>query len=550
MSRLVVRKPALSHRILSHRFGGVALLGTALALLTISPIIADPPARVVRLNLTDGAVSFRPAGMDQWTGATINRPLVNGDEIWTEASSRAEMHIGGSAAVRLGSATSFAIVNETDSMAQLRLAQGTLNVRVRGVGDRDVWEIDTPNASVSLLKPGRYRVEVTADGLTTMVTARGGEAEVTAGASAFPVHAGERGAIAGTADQSHEISAAPAFDDFDRWCRDRDQREDKLAAGGHVPRGVVGYEDLDASGTWRNVPGYGWAWTPTVVVAGWAPYHYGHWAWVEPWGWTWIDDAPWGFAPFHYGRWAFAGGAWLWVPGTIVRPVYAPALVAFAGGAGWRASFAVGTVGWWPLAPGEVFVPAYAVAPVYVRNINASVVNVTQVNVTNVNVTQVKYANQTVAGAVTAVPQQSFASAQPVATSAVALSNTQAASAAPIGTTAPVAPAAQSVLGHSSATSSSVAQPPPSVASRSVVSKTPPPPTPIPFAAKQQALAANPGRPLDHAADQRLRGTAATTGVARAATNQNKPGKAPPKTKTVTKSNPRPKPKVPKHPKE
>ena len=26
----------------------------------------------------------------------------------------------------------------------------------------------------------------------------------------------------------------------------------------------------------------------------WAPYRHGYWRWIEPWGWTWIDDAPWG----------------------------------------------------------------------------------------------------------------------------------------------------------------------------------------------------------------------------------------------------------------
>ncbi len=74
-------------------------------------------------------------------------------------------------------------------------------------------------------------------------------------------------------------------------------------------------------------------WVPNGTPAGWAPYHYGHWVWVDPWGWTWVDDAPWGFAPFHYGRWAYVGGYWGWVPGPIAaRPVYAPALVAWVGG--------------------------------------------------------------------------------------------------------------------------------------------------------------------------------------------------------------------------
>jgi hypothetical protein len=50
------------------------------------------------------------------------------------------------------------------------------------------------------------------------------------------------------------------------------------------------------------------------MPVGWAPYRHGHWAHVMPWGWTWIDDALWGFVPFHYGRWAMLGGGWGWVP--------------------------------------------------------------------------------------------------------------------------------------------------------------------------------------------------------------------------------------------
>ena len=45
----------------------------------------------------------------------------------------------------------------------------------------------------------------------------------------------------------------------------------------------------------------------------------GHWAWVRPWGWTWVDDAPWGFAPFHYGRWVYHRNAWCWAPGHLRR---------------------------------------------------------------------------------------------------------------------------------------------------------------------------------------------------------------------------------------
>src|SRR5205814_10383503 len=135
----------------------------------------------------------------------------------------------------------------------------------------------------------------------------------------------------------------------------RERRVDTLTSVRYVPRAIVGYDDLDEFGAWRVVPEYGPVWAPRVR-AGWAPYRFGHWAWVEPWGWTWIDEAPWGFAPFHYGRWAYTGGGWVWVPGTVVvRPIYAPALVAFVGGPGWRIGMDVGSpVGWFPLGPREV----------------------------------------------------------------------------------------------------------------------------------------------------------------------------------------------------
>ena len=473
--------------------------------LVASTLSADPPARVVRLNLTEGEVSFRPAGIDEWGRATVNRPLIDGDELWTEPGSRAEVHIG-SAALRLGSSTSFGVIAENDRVAQLRLSTGTLTLRIRNVDEDAIWEVDTPNASVSLLRPGRYRIDVDPDGANTTVTTRGGEAEVTTADAAFAVHPGDQAIIPG-ADRPYDVAQAPSFDEFDDWCRNRDAREDRIASLRYVPRDLVGYEDLDSAGRWRFVAEYGWVWSPTVVVAGWAPYRYGHWAWVEPWGWTWIDDASWGFAPFHYGRWAYAAGGWFWVPGRIAaRPVYAPALVAFGGGRGWSASISVGAVAWWPLAPGEVYVPGYAVGRAYVRNINASTVNVTNINVTNINVTQIHYANQRVAGGVTAVSQTNFVSARPVAASLVAVSSAQAASAAPIGMTAPLAPRPASVLGQAAA---SKLPPPPAVAlSRAVVAKTPPPPPPVAFAAKQQLLVAHPGTPLTVAESAHVTATA------------------------------------------
>ena len=125
---------------------------------------------------------------------------------------------------------------------------------------------------------------------------------------------------------------------------------------------MTGYSDLDHYGGWQGNQQYGEVWYPSQEPADWAPYRDGRWISVPPWGWTWVDQQPWGFAPFHYGRWAYMGNRWGWVPGRYVpQPVYAPALVAFVGGAGIGA--AVGgagpAVGWFPLAPNEPYWPSY-----------------------------------------------------------------------------------------------------------------------------------------------------------------------------------------------
>jgi hypothetical protein len=145
---------------------------------------------------------------------------------------------------------------------------------------------------------------------------------------------------------------------------------------------MTGAEDLDRYGRWDRHPDYGPLWIPARVSPGWAPYRFGHWTWISPWGWTWVDDAPWGFAPFHYGRWVSWGGRWCWAPGGYVaRPVYAPALVAWIGGSNVSVGITVGSsrpplVGWVPLAPRERWVPYYPASAVYVRNVNVTHVHV------------------------------------------------------------------------------------------------------------------------------------------------------------------------------
>src|SRR5689334_22431189 len=181
------------------------------------PAGGDPPSRVVRLNYIQGQVSFRPGSVDEWTNATLNYPLFNGDHLWTDVGAQSELHIG-STAIRMGSETALAILNLDDRMVQLSLTGGVLNVRVRSLGEGESFEVDTPNSAVTLLRPGDYRFTVDENNALTVVTVQGGDAEVTGGGRAAGVHARESARLTGIDDTlSSVIVAADPPDGFDRW---------------------------------------------------------------------------------------------------------------------------------------------------------------------------------------------------------------------------------------------------------------------------------------------------------------------------------------------
>ena len=303
-----------------------AFAAAALGALGMQCFAQDPPTRVARLNFVNGNVSMQPAGLDDWAPAIVNRPFTTGDSIWTDVDGRAEFHLN-NAIIRLATQTDLGFLNLDDRFAQFRFSQGEMIVRVRHLGDDDGFEVDTPNGAVTLLREGEYRFNGDPNTGNTFVVIRHGEAEVTGGGQAFTLRSGDSVNLAGGDQMTYDVEYAPDPDWFENWAEGRDAREAQLESARYLPPDVIGYEDLDAYGSWRIQPGYGPVWFP-AVDASWAPYRAGHWAWIEPWGWTWVDDAPWGFAPAHYGRWAYLNGGWGWVPGPV--SIYGGASVAYA----------------------------------------------------------------------------------------------------------------------------------------------------------------------------------------------------------------------------
>jgi len=352
------------HRKIKH-----LILLSALVAVTSLAMAQDPPARVARVSVVEGQVTVQEADGDEAGGNLVNWPVTSGTRITAAPGSRTEFRVG-STAVRLDGDSSMEVLDLDDNVLRLRLDYGTASVRVRNPEHVGGFELSTPQARVTLTEPGALRVDTERAPDTSVVTMLAGTGRVDGAGTSMSLRAGKRLEVRGD-DLFTGVAQRTQFDD---WVQARDRRDDNSQSLRYVTADMTGYEELDQHGSWREDPDYGPLWAPRGVASDWAPYRDGRWTWLEPWGWTWVDDAPWGYAPSHYGRWVFVQSRWFWAPGrTVVRPVWAPALVGWVGGSGWNVTFrdhrAGPGVGWYPLTPRDRYVPHYRVSVEHERRL-------------------------------------------------------------------------------------------------------------------------------------------------------------------------------------
>jgi len=514
---------------------------------------SGPPSRVARISALVGQASLQPSGSNEWSEAGLNYTVTTGDRLYTAQGSRAELEIG-RMSIRISEEADITVTDLSDDFVQLGVAQGTLRLSVYRLLRGDSIEVDTPNGSLFVTAPGEYRIDVPYDNRFTVVSVDVGSLDVVGPEFDQELHSGQAVQLSGS-DRIRVVSMPrPMQTAFDQWAAERDRRTSSAACARYMNREIPGCADLDDNGRWEANQQYGSVWYPTHVRADWVPYRDGRWVWVEPWGWSWIADEPWGYAPFHYGRWTRIGPSWAWVPGPVaVRPYYAPALVAFVGGAGWSVGVSIGSQAWFPLGPQEMYIPAYHHDDVYLRQVNVSNVrNITNVNtLINVQVSgRTAYANRE--AGLTAVSTDAFRSGRPIAPEVVRVRPEEVVR-APIVAHPSIAPIERSALpgrpvaappvaarpkmiaipdrrgppdrgdsrgrgrGERGATQTppppAVTQtPPPASATppippappnqqqherREIITRRAPPPESPPFKAKEEAMAVHPGRPLE-----------------------------------------------------
>ena len=400
---------------------GALWVASMLGLLmsAFAAVAQDPPSRVGRLSDLGGSVFLAPDDSETgWQPVGVNYPVTIGDNIWVSQDGRAEIDFG-AGQIRLANEANVHFTQLDDRQFSAFLANGRANLRLRAIEPGETAKLDTPNAQIDILRPGSYRLDTSADASHTTLIVHEGEAEVRVGDRATRVSAGQTAAVEGNGyGAAMMVREGYGTDAFDAYASERDRRIE--AAGQstqYVSSYVPGVSDLDTYGSWETAPTYGAVWYPRAVAADWVPYQDGQWTYVQPWGWTWVDNAPWGWAPFHYGRWVRVGPRWAWSPGEYSRrPVWSPALVAWYGGpsgTSWSSGFSGPTFGWVPLSWGEPYWPHYRHSAEYWRRTNQPMaIDVRRFSERPPQ--RYNYANARVPGAVTAAPAEVLTNRRPV----------------------------------------------------------------------------------------------------------------------------------------
>jgi hypothetical protein len=333
---------------------------------------------VGRLAFTQGTVSVYQDPELGWDKAFVNTPITSENSIWTEPGARAEVRVGGTA-IRLDETTQLDIAHLDDDGLDAHVERGTAGIRIRHHDRNERFLISTPHARFRLLADGRYRIDVDPERDESRLTVFTGSAQLESGRGGVAVAPGRTLLVYGGASPSYAFERASS-DAFDRWTQARDERWTEGTSTRYVSSNMTGYEELDQYGDWREDADFGALWYPRTVSSGWVPYREGHWSYVHPWGWTWIDEQPWGYAPFHYGRWVNVRDRWAWHPGRrIDRPTWAPALVGWIGGSNWSLGVSSGAsrpaLGWYPLSPWDRYEPWYHANSGYANRVNVNVVS-------------------------------------------------------------------------------------------------------------------------------------------------------------------------------
>ena len=169
--------------------------------------------RVARISYLRGAAQIRRAGRDEWERAVNNLPLVEGDEIATDADTRLEIQFDRNKYLRLDENSYLKIVTLRDEGIAAALSQGTLGLRLLELTAADgYFEIDAPATTVAFKSAGGYRIDAgdeRSDSIRVSVT-EGGTVRIYSQDSGFVLRDGRSAKISIAGDNAGEFAMSNA----------------------------------------------------------------------------------------------------------------------------------------------------------------------------------------------------------------------------------------------------------------------------------------------------------------------------------------------------
>lgn len=292
-----------------------------------NPAGDNPPGtRAIRLSSVDGEVHLSHGGEPLADQAVANTPLFEGTQVVTGNDGRAEIQFEDGSIARLSPASSL-------TLAVLRGQGGSGDAEIVLNGGLGYFELQGDSQSNHLRVRFGDSV-VTAAGSTVLrvnldkppgeLAVFSGNAHLDRGGNeSIDLHGGESVAWDSSDPDHSKVAESIEPDSWDAWNSDRDQAlsassGDRTAASGSMPDSRnPAWGDLDANGTWYNVPDQGYVWSPYEASgSSWDPYGSGYWMSEPGYGYAWVSAEPWGYMPYQCGAWNYYNSfGWGWAPG-------------------------------------------------------------------------------------------------------------------------------------------------------------------------------------------------------------------------------------------
>jgi len=310
----------------------LAVLSLLVAGLPRDARAADAPPRAARLSYLQGSVTIEQPDNSGSDPAQLNMPLPQGVRVTTGGDGQAEIEFEDGSIVRLTPNSSLGLTSLTadgdgNFQTSLTLGHGLAYAELRAA-NQFAYRLDAGGEVISPVENATVRIAM--DKPPAAISVLDGTVQVERSSSAdresyrTNVHSGET--LTGDASDPgrYRVTEEIAANSWDKWNDDRDKAAAEEAATQTAVRddyaGEAGYgwSDLDANGSWYDVPGEGQVWQPNVALdPGFDPYGYGSWVWYPGRGYVWASGYGWGWTPYRCGNWSYWDGfGWGWLPGN------------------------------------------------------------------------------------------------------------------------------------------------------------------------------------------------------------------------------------------